>query len=122
MALWSRQTGCRLQTTASCWGGETLVVSVAEKAHEMCQVWTKKVSDERTSGSVERLNDDVETGGSTLSQDKSSGWPVFLAGRHPAYSWHELGPGSFVERGNPARDAKGEPITAERERGEYRCP
>jgi hypothetical protein len=54
-----------------------LVVSVAEKAHVMCQVWTKKVSDERTSGSVERLNDDVETGGSPLSQDKSSGRPVF---------------------------------------------
>ena len=36
-------------------GSKAMVVSVGEKAHEMRQVWAKKVSDERTNGSVENV-------------------------------------------------------------------
>ncbi len=51
------------------WSKKTTVVSVGEKAHVMRQVWTKKVSDKRTSGGVEKFMDDVKTGVRVLLQD-----------------------------------------------------
>ena len=51
------------------WSKKPTVVSVGEKAHVMRQVWTKKVSDKRTSGGVEKFTDDVKTGVQVLLQD-----------------------------------------------------
>ena len=36
---------------------------------------------------------------------------------HPAYSWHELDPGSFVERRNSSRDGKRKPYKCSPRRG-----
>ncbi len=46
-----------------------MVVSVEEKAHEMCQVWIKKVSVELTNVSVEMAFDGVKIGVSLRLQD-----------------------------------------------------
>ena len=85
------------------------VVSVGEKAHVMRQVWTKKVSDKRTNGGVEKVLQGMSKLGSRFCSRISSAGTCLLAERHPAYSWHELGPGSFAERGNPSCDAKRKP-------------
>ena len=85
------------------------VASVGEKAHVMRQVWTKKVSDKRTNGGVEKVRQGMSKLGSRFCSRISSAGTCLLAERHPAYSWHELGPGSFAERGNPSCDAKRKP-------------
>jgi hypothetical protein len=85
------------------------VVSVGEKAHVMRQVWTKKVSDKRTNGGVENVLQGMSKLGSRFCSRISSAGTCLLAERHPAYSWHELGSGSFAERGNPSCDAKRKP-------------
>src|SRR6266852_6933896 len=46
---------CRLQTNPERLWSKATVVSVGEKAHVMRQVWTKKVSDKRTNGGVEKV-------------------------------------------------------------------
>jgi hypothetical protein len=38
-----------------------------------------------------------------------AGETCLLPAWHPAYSWHELDPGSRVEHGNPSRDDKRKP-------------
>ena len=85
------------------------VVSVGEKAHFMRQVGTKKVSDKRTNGGVENVLQVMSKLESRFCSRISSAGTCLLAERHPAYSWHELGPGSFAERGNSSCDAKRKP-------------
>src|SRR5216683_3897203 len=100
---------CRLQTNPERLWSTATVVSVGEKAHVMRQVWTKKVSDKRTNGGVEKVLQAMSKLGSRFCSRISSAGTCLLAERHPAYSWHELGPGSFAERGNPSCDAKRKP-------------
>ena len=88
---------------------KAMVVSVEEKAHKMCQVWIKEASDKRTNVSVERCLQMVSKLGSSSCSKNSSGDACLLPEWHPAYSWHELGSGSFVERGNSSCDAKRKP-------------
>ena len=85
------------------------VVSVGEKAHFMRQVGAKKVSDKRTNGGVENVLQRMSKLGSRFCSRISSAGTCLLAERHLAYSWHELGPGSFAERGNSSCDAKRKP-------------
>jgi len=107
----------RLQTASSCCDRKVMVVSVEEKASERCQVWTKKVSDERTNVSVENVLQMVSKLGSRFCSKISPGETCLLPGRHPAYSWHELGPGSFAERGNSPCDVKRKPYKCDPRRG-----
>ena len=85
------------------------VVSVGEKAQVMRQVWTKKVSDKRTNGGVENVLQRMSKLGSRFCSRISSAGACLLAEWRPAYSWHELGPGFFAERGNSSCDAKRKP-------------
>ena len=41
---------------------------------------------------------------------------------HPAYSWHELDPGSCVERGNSSWDVKRKPYKCGPRRGKVSMP
>src|SRR6266851_1439937 len=83
----------------------------------MRQVWTKKVSDKRANGGVEKVLQGMSKLGSRFCSRISSVGTCLLAERHPAYSWHELGPGSFAERGNPSCDAKRKPYKCGPRRG-----
>ena len=70
---------------------------------------TKKVSDKQTNGSVENVLQMVSKVESRFYSTSSRGATCLLPRRHPAYSWHELGLGSVVERGNSPRDGKRKP-------------
>ena len=83
-----------------------MVVSGEEKAARSCQVKTKKVSDKQTNGSVENVLQMVSKVEPRFYSTSSRGAICLLPRRHPAYSWHELGLGSVVERGNSPCDAK----------------
>ena len=62
---------------------KAMVVSVGEKAHVMRQVWTKKVSDERTTVGVEILWTMSKLESRRYSRRSSAG-TCLLAERHPA--------------------------------------
>jgi hypothetical protein len=97
-------------------------VSVEEKAYGIRQVGIKKVSDERTNVSVENVLWLVSKLGSRFCSKISLGDTCLLPRWHPAYSWHELDPGSFVERGNSSCDGKRKPYKwRTHEGGKYRC-
>ena len=85
------------------------------------QVRIKKVSDERTNGSVESVQM-VSKLGPRLSAKISAGETCLLPAWHPAYSWHELDPGSRVERGNPSRDDKRKPYKCSPRKGKVSMP
>jgi hypothetical protein len=94
---------------------------MGKRRRERCQVGIKKVSDELTDGSIETWNGGVKSGVCTMLHDKS-GDTCLLPRRHPAYSRHELDPGSCVEHGSSSRDAKRKPSYDEAHEGEkYRC-
>ena len=84
-------------------------MSGEEKAAASCQVRTKKVSVERTTVSVENVRQTVSKVESRFCSTRSRGGTCLLPRWHPAYRWHELGPGSFTERGNSPGDAKRKP-------------
>ena len=94
-----------------------MVVSGEEKAARSCQAKTKKVSDKQTNGSVENVLQMVSKVESRFYSTSSRGATCLLPRRHPAYSWHELGLGSVVERGNSPRDAKRKPYKCRPRRG-----
>ena len=73
------------------------------------QVRIKKVSDKLTNGSVENVDQMVSKLGSRFCSKISAGETCLRPAWHPAYNWHELDPGSRVERGNPSRDVKRKP-------------
>jgi len=52
----------------------------------------------------------------------SLGETCLLPKWHPAYSWHELDSGSFVERENLPGIERENPISEDHEGGKYRCP
>jgi hypothetical protein len=81
------------------------------------QVRIKKVSDERTNGNVESVHQMVSKLGLRFCSKISAGETCLLPAWHPAYSWHELDPGSRVERGNPSRDDKRKPYNCGPRRG-----
>jgi hypothetical protein len=86
-----------------------MVVSVEEKASSRGQVRTKKVSDERTTVSVDTFLQVVSKVGSKSCSTSSRGATCVLPRWHPAYRWHELGLGSEAERGNSAGNGKRKP-------------
>ena len=92
-------------------------MSGEEKASVRCQVGTKKVSDERTNGSVENVLQTVSKLEFRFYFKISLGATCLLPGRHPAYSWHELGLGSFAERGNSSCDGKRKPYKCDPRKG-----
>jgi len=94
-----------------------MVVSGEEKAARSCQVKTKKVSDKSTNGSVENVLPMVSKVGPRFYSTISRGGTCLLPRRHPAYSWHELGLGSVVERGNSPRDGKRKPYKCSPRKG-----
>jgi hypothetical protein len=96
---------------------KAMVVSVEEKAYEIRQVWIKEVSDKRTNESVEKCLQMVSKLGSSSCSKNSLGDTCLLPKWHPAYSWHELGLGSLVERGNSSCDAKRKPYKCGPRRG-----
>ena len=96
---------------------KAMVVSVEEKAYGIRQVGIKKVSDERTNVSVENVLWLVSKLGSRFCSKISLGDTCLLPRWHPAYSWHELDSGSFVERGNPSCDVKRKPYKCSPRRG-----
>ena len=101
---------------------KAMVVSVEEKAYGIRQVGIKKVSDERTNVSVENVLWLVSKLGSRFCSKISLGDTCLLPRWHPAYSWHELDPGPFVERGNSSCDAKRKPYKWRTHEGrKYRC-
>ena len=96
---------------------QAMVVSVEEKTYGIRQVGIKKVSDERTNVSVENVLWLVSKLGSRFCSKISLGDTCLLPRWHPAYSWHELDSGSFVERGNPSCDGKRKPYKCSPRRG-----
>src|SRR4029453_13462571 len=94
-----------------------MVVSGEEKAARSCQVRTKKVSDKRTNASVENVLQMVSKVESRFYSTRTPGVTCLLPRRHPAYSLHELGLGSVVERGNSPRDVKRKPYKCSPRRG-----
>ena len=80
-------------------------------------MWIKKVSDEQTNASVENVLLMVSKVGTRFYSTSSRGAACLLPRRHPAYSWHELGLGSVVERGNSPRDAKRKPYKCSPRKG-----
>ena len=58
------------------------------------------MSDKLTNGSVENVDQTVPKLGSRFCSKISAEETCLLPAWHPAYSWHELDPGSRVERGN----------------------
>ena len=80
-----------------------------KRRSEIRQVRIKKVSDELTDVSVENVDQMVSKLGFRFCSKISAGETCLLPAWHPAYSWHELDPGSRVERGNPSRDGKRKP-------------
>jgi hypothetical protein len=67
------------------------------------------MSDERTNESVENVLQMVSKLESRFYSKSSLGETCLLPKWHPAYSWHELDSGSFVERGNSSCDDKRKP-------------
>ena len=109
MALRNRHTGAGFKPPQAAVEKKHTVVSVEEKAYkEIRQVWIKKVSDKRTNGSAERLTMVSKLGFHHCSKINLEG-TCLLSKWHPAYSWHELDSGSFVERRNHPRDDKRKP-------------
>ena len=92
-------------------------MSGEEKAAKSCQVRTKKVSDKQTNGSVENVLQMVSKVESRFYSTSSRGATCLLPRRPPAYSWHELGLGSVVERGNSPRDGKRKPYKCSPRKG-----
>jgi len=80
-------------------------------------VKTKKVSDKQTNGSVENVLQMVSKVESRFYSTSRRGATCLLPRRHPAYSWHELGAGSFAERGNSPGDAKRKPYKCSPRKG-----
>jgi hypothetical protein len=80
-------------------------------------VRTKKVSDERTTGSVVTFLQVVSKVGPKSCSMSSRGVTCLLPRRHPAYRWHELGLGSGTERGNSAGDGKRKPYKCSPRKG-----
>jgi hypothetical protein len=97
------------------------VVSVEEKAHKMCQVGTKKMSESEPR--MTRRNVRVASKpGSLPGPGMSSEDTCLPTERCPAYTWHEFGLGLCVERGNPPCDVKRKPYKWwSHEGGKYRC-
>jgi hypothetical protein len=92
-------------------------VSGEEKAARSCQVKTKKMSDKQTNASVENVLQTVSKVGARFYSTSSRGATCLLPRRHPAYSWHELGLGSGVERGNSPCDEKRKPYKCSPRKG-----
>jgi len=80
-------------------------------------VRTKKVSDKQTNGSVENVLQMVSKVESRFYSTSRRGATCLLPRRHPAYSWHELGLGFVVERGNSPRDGKRKPYKCSPRKG-----
>ena len=78
---------------------------------------TKKVSDKQTNASVENVLQMVSKVESRFYSTSSRGGACLLPRRHPAYSWHELGLGSFTERGNSPGDGKRKPYKCSPRKG-----
>jgi len=69
------------------------------------------VSDKQTNVSVENVLKLTSKSGSRFCSEISLGETCLLPRWRPAYSWHELDLGSFVERGNSPCDVI--PISSE---------
>ncbi len=80
------------------------------------------MSDKRTNGSVENVLQKVSKLGPRFYSKMSLGETCLLPKWHPAYSWHELDSGSFVERENPSRDGKRKPYKCSPRRGKVSMP
>jgi hypothetical protein len=100
---------------------KAMVVSVEEKAYKIRQVWIKKVNIKLTSVSVENARTVSELG-SLYCLKINLGDTCLLPEWHPAYSWHELDPGSCGERGNSSRDAKRKPYKCRPRKGKVSMP
>jgi hypothetical protein len=50
-----------------------MVVSVEAKAHEMCQVWIREMSESELPSKCRKAQGGVKIGGSTLFRDESEG-------------------------------------------------
>ena len=80
-------------------------------------MWTKKVSGKRTTASVENVLQVVSKVGPRFYSTRRRGGTCLLPRRHPAYRWHELGPGFFAERGNSPGDGKRKPYKCSPRKG-----
>ena len=90
-------------------GSKAPVVSGEEKAHTMCQVETRKMSESEPRATRRNFARMASKPGLHAGPGMSSEDSCLPAERCPAYTWHEPGLGLCVERGNSPDDAKRKP-------------